>query len=267
MGTHGTRSRLEALAADPLAAGTVRTAQTDVGTMLVHAHDVVISPMLEQEGRWEPDEAAWLRAVLTPGATVVDCGANIGYFSLLAAGIVGAAGRVIALEPEPANLRLLRANLWRNGADNVTVVPAAASDARGLLALRFNRDNNTGDHQVHAEATAGDTLVPALTIDELVAGERVDVVKIDTQGADDAVVRGLRATIGANPDIKVLIEFWLEGMADRGLTPERVLAEYRELGRPLGLLGDGGAVTRAGDEEILATARGWAGQWVNLVLG
>ena len=42
--------------------------------------------MLEQEGRWEPDEAAWLRAVLTPGATVVDCGANIGYFSLLAAG-------------------------------------------------------------------------------------------------------------------------------------------------------------------------------------
>ena len=115
--------------------------------------------------------------------------------------------------------------------------------------------------------TAGDTLVPALTIDELVAGERVDVVKIDTQGADDAVVRGLRATIGANPDIKVLIEFWLEGMADRGLAPERVLAAYRALGRPLGLLGDGGAVTRAGDEEILATARGWAGQFVNLVLG
>jgi FkbM family methyltransferase len=198
---------------------------------------------------------------------VVDCGANIGYFSLLASAAAGPEGTVVALEPEPANLRLLRANLWRNGADNVWVVPAAASDARGLLALRLSVEDNTGDHQVHAEATDDDALVACVALDEVLAGAPVDVVKIDTQGADHLVVAGLRATIAANPGISVLIEFWLDGMEARGIAAQDVLSGYRALGRPLRLLGDDGTATAATDDEILATARGWEGRWVNLVLG
>jgi FkbM family methyltransferase len=261
-------ARLDALrAAAAIPAASVRTAQTDAGEMLVHAHDEVISPMLEHEGTWEPDEAAWLRSVIRPGMTVVDVGANVGYFTLLCAKLTGPEGRVVSFEPEPENLRLLRANVWRNGADNVTVVPAAASDSRGHLALRLYSRENTGGHEVHAEAQEGDALVPSATIDEIVAGARVDVVKIDAQGADDAVVRGATRAIAANPAIRLLIEFWLPGMEQRGLSAEAIIDEYRAIGRPLALLTEGGVVKAATNEEILATTRGWEGEWVNLVLG
>ena len=258
-----TDRRLLELLADPVT-GDVVEAATDVGPLLLHAGDQVITPAIVQDGRWEADEGAWLRATVRRGQTVIDCGANIGYFSVLASRLVGPRGKVIAVEPDRDNLTLLTHNLWRNGCENVRVVPAAAWRERGFLSLRRS-PTNTGDHRTFAAAGAG--LVPSVTLDEVVAGQRVDVVKIDTQGADHHVVEGLEATLGRDPGCVTLIEFWLEGMQERDVDPRDVLARYRGLGRPLALLGDGGEVTPADDDTILATASGWEGQWVNLVLG
>jgi hypothetical protein len=146
----------------------------------------------------------------------------------------------------------------------VRVVPAAAWHERGVLSLRRS-PTNTGDHRTFA--LDGQALVPCVTLSELLAGQRADVVKIDTQGADHHVVEGLADALGRHPGCVTLIEFWLEGMEERELDPRAVLARYRAFRRPLGLLGDGGEVTPADDEAILATAAGWEGRWVNLVLG
>jgi FkbM family methyltransferase len=259
-------ARVEALGNDPPAAAEVVGAETDVGTLLLHAHDRVMTPLIRQRGLWEPDEGAWLRSVLRPGGTVVDCGANIGYFSVLASKAVGDDGAVLAVEPEAANLRLLRANLWRNRCDNVCVLPAAASDARGLLALRRSA-TNAGDHQVHRDAGPDDLLVPCLALDDLLDGLHVNAIKVDTQGADHLVVAGLRRTLAANRHAPALIEFWMDAMAERGISAADVLAGYRSLGRPLGLLGAAGAVTPATDAEILTAAGSAQDHWVNLVLG
>ena len=147
------RARREALARletlrgelvrDPPAAADVVTAETDVGPLLLHAADEVMTPIIVSSHAWEPGEAAWLRGVLRGGQTVLDVGANVGYFTLLAAQTIGAAGTVVAVEPDAANLRLLRANVWRGGCDNVRIVAAAASDERGLLALRRNAWSRT----------------------------------------------------------------------------------------------------------------------------
>ena len=258
-----TDRRLHELLADPVTGGVVDAA-TDVGPLLLHAGDQVITPAIQQDGRWEPAEGAWLRATVRPGQTVIDCGANIGYFSVLASRLVGARGSVIAVEPDRDNLTLLGHNLWRNGCENVRVVPAAAWRERGVLSLRRSA-TNTGDHRTFAPD--GDALVPSVTLDELLAGRRADVVKIDTQGADHHVVEGMTTTLRRDPGCVTLIEFWLEGMEERGVDPRDVLANYRSHGRPLALLRDNGEVVPADDDAILATASGWEGRWVNLVLG
>jgi FkbM family methyltransferase len=258
---------LEALAADPVVAADVVTVATDVGELLLHADDEVMTPIIRAHGRWEEDEAIWMNGLLRPGQTVIDCGANVGYFSLLASRAVGPAGRVLAFEPERANLRLLRHNLWRNGADNVQVVPAAAGDARTPLALRFNAANR-GDHQVHAEAQGTDVLVPSVVIDELLPTEAVDVVKVDTQGSDHVVIAGMRQLLDRSPGAHVLVEFWLDAMEDRGVRPADVLADYRALGRPMGMLEPGGSVTDSTDGEIVAAAQKTAPvRFVNVILG
>jgi FkbM family methyltransferase len=262
----GLQARLEALASDPPSAVRTIAVQTDVGALLLHAGDQVMTPLIQRDGCWEADEGAWLRGALRRGGTAVDCGANVGYFSLLASEAVGPEGLVVAVEPEAANLALLRANLWRQGRDNVLVVPAAAAAGRGLLALRRSA-TNAGDHQVHHEARPGDALVPSLALDELLGSMRVDAVKIDTQGADHLVVAGLRRTLAANRHAPALIEFWLDAMVERGVRTGDVLAGYRALGRPLGLLGPGGVVTPATDADVMDAAERAQDHWVNLVLG
>jgi hypothetical protein len=106
--------------------------------------------------------------------------------------------------------------------------------------------------------------VACVALDDVLADRRVDVVKIDVQGADHDVVAGMRRTLQASPHAPVLAEFWIEGMAERGVDPLEVLAAYRAL-RPLGLLRDGGRVVEADDAEIMAATE-WEGHWVNLVL-
>jgi FkbM family methyltransferase len=222
-----------------------------------------MTPFIRTHGWWEREEAAWLRSVLRPGHVMVDCGANVGYFTLLGSSLVGPSGRVVALEPEPRNLSLLRRNVRRHRLRNVEVVPAAAWSQRARLALRRNPDN-AGDHQVRPEV-AGE-MVDAVALDDVLDG-RADVVKIDTQGADHYVIAGLGRTLDASPHAQLLVEFWMDGMYERNLSAADVLAIYRGLGRPIGLLGDGGEVVPASDEQVLETARSRPDHWVNLVLG
>jgi FkbM family methyltransferase len=238
-------------------------AETDVGTLLLHADDRVMTPFIRSHGWWEREEAEWLRSVVRPGDVMVDCGANVGYFTLLGSRLVGPQGRVVALEPEPRNLALLRRNVRRHRLDNVAIVAAAAWNEPARLALRRN-DLNAGDHQVRPEA--GEEMVEAVALDDVLDG-RADVVKIDTQGADHYVIAGLRRTLDANPGAQLLVEFWMDGMYERNLSAADVLAIYRELGRPIGLLEEGGRVVPASDEQVLETARSRPDHWVNLVLG
>lgn len=246
----------------PLASSDVGDVQTDVGTLFVHRHDEVMRPALEANGRWEPDECAFLRAHLRPGSVFLDVGANIGYMTLLGARACGPRGRVIAVEPEPRNLLLLQANLWRNRL-RATVLPVAAYSRHGFLHLIRN-ERNPGDHQVHQDG--GETLVPCVRLDEELGGMHVDVAKIDAQGTDHEVVAGMFGLMRRNSAITMLAEFWLEGMEQRGVEPSEVLSGYRSAGYRVGLLRENGLAREATDSDIIAACAAWAGRYVNLVL-
>ncbi len=263
VGTQVCRVEWSSLIPEELDPREVVDVQTDVGQLYLHRDDKVMTPSISERGVWEPEEAAFLRGSLRPGFTFLDVGANVGYMSVLGGQSVGTAGRVIAIEPDSANVRLLRANLWRRGVP-ATVLPIAAFSHRGFAG--FVRSYvNRGDHQLH-EGAVDAPLVPCARLDDVLGPIRVDVAKIDTQGVDHEVLEGMTGLLSANPDMVVLSEFWLAGLQDRGIDPLGVLARYDELGFALGLLAPDGGVRSAGPRDVIDACQAWEGRFVNVVL-
>jgi FkbM family methyltransferase len=197
---------------------------TQVGSLLAHRDDEVITANLIRWGVWEAQETQFLRTLLRPGDTFVDVGANIGYFSVLAAGCIGSRGYVIAFEPEPRNLELLRMNLARHGVPpNATVFPLAAYSHPCQMALATN-EANRGDHFLAPHASGG-LRVRCVRLDDVLP-RSVDVIKIDTQGFDHDVLAGLEQTIAVNPALVVLTELSLTKLGLRRIDVDEVLAGY-----------------------------------------
>ena len=121
--------------------------------------DRFVSRRIREDGIWEPFETSLVLASLSPGAVFVDVGANIGYFTVLAADRVGDSGAVFAFEPDPENFSLLQANLKLNGVRRqVEAVRAALSEEEGEGGLYLSEDN-LGDHQIYSDG-AGRSAVP-----------------------------------------------------------------------------------------------------------
>jgi FkbM family methyltransferase len=186
---------------------------------------------------------------VAPGATVIDVGANIGFNAIHAARLAGARGRVLAVEPTPDNLEVLRCNLETARVANVVVAPVAAGRAAGMRNL-FVRGPRSAVNSLYAEscyATVTEVLqVPVVPLDELVDGI-ADVVKIDVEGAELDVLEGMPRLLHARP--RALIVEWhptLQSMA--GFGPEelprwllargwRLRAVSHTTERPLGVAG------------------------------
>jgi FkbM family methyltransferase len=267
----GWRARLAAPSATSSAAGArdgqprraVRV-QTDVGPLLVSAHDRVIHHVLRDTGVWEKEESDALRAMLARGMTFVDIGAHVGYMSLVAAAAVGPTGRGIALEPAPGNFELLQANLLRNGASGVVAIPAAAWNETGRVPFSLS-DVNTGDHRAYARPGAETLEVPGYALDDIIPDDlTVDVVKVDAQGTDHLALQGMARTL-ARCRPSLLVEYWPPGISELGDDPLAVLAVYRDLGFRIGVLGadDPGPASL---ERILEVAQASPGSFCNLVL-
>lgn len=197
-------------------------AETPVGPMYLHAHDEVITPDLVA-GRADPD-VGLIASLAREAGVVLDVGANVGFTALTAA---RAGAHVVAVEPHPDNLRLLRANVERNHAD-VEVVAAAAWDAAGTVTLA-EATTNTGDHRagVHV-AGRSEVEVPAVRLDDIATGS-VGLVKLDTQATEHVALRGARELIARCRPV-ILAEFWPQGIRNLGEDPAAVVREYAELG-------------------------------------
>jgi FkbM family methyltransferase len=161
-------------------------------------------------GLYELAKAAAMRDLLAPGATFVDVGANKGDFSVLAATLVGDAGRVLAFEPEPENCRWIERTLALNERRNVRLFPLALGDRDGEAVLQLSRQS--GAHTLvpglpgRAE---GELRVPTRTLDGLLAElgtPRVDVLKLDVEGFELPVLRGASRTLASNPALVLLLD-------------------------------------------------------------
>ncbi len=144
-------------------------------------------------GSYEPEQTHLFETHVGQGATVLDVGAHVGYYTLLSATLAGSAGRVVAFEPNPANAAFLRRHVEMNGFCTVRVDQAAVSDRAGTARFEFGSGSGTG----HL-AEDGPVMVRTVTVDD-VCGEHGLVpaaIKIDVEGAEAAVLRGAAETLG-----------------------------------------------------------------------
>jgi FkbM family methyltransferase len=190
-----------------------------LGKYLVYAdsQETGITPHLAMDGFWEPWITLALARTVRPGWHCLDVGANHGYYSLLLADGAGPNGRVAPIEPTPRLAELLRETLDVNGFPYVDVVQKAASDADGkTLQLVIPAHRSLNAHLAETAGPADETVpVESVTIDT-VTGEwpRVDLVKIDVEGAEESVWRGMERTLAENRDLTVVLEFNAARYAD-----------------------------------------------------
>ncbi|MCS6836493.1 MAG: FkbM family methyltransferase [Anaerolineae bacterium] len=205
--------------------------------------------------RAEARHAARLLDYIPPDSTVIDVGANVGFFTRLFARHLGQGGRVIAIEPETRNAADLRAMLAREGlATRVTVVQALAADQEGerLLALDPLHPAN---HRIGAQGVP----TPARTLDSLVSQtERVSLIKIDVQGAELLVLHGAQ-TILRQHKPALYVEVSDVDLRRFGTSAEALLNYLAGQGYAFFSLGEG-QTTPLKEQEALAQAlaRGYA---------
>lgn len=169
---------------------------------------------------YEANEIAACRRLIRAGDRVLDIGANIGYYTVLLSQLAGETGRIIAVEPDPANFVLLERNLALNHCRNVTTHQLALSDHASTATL-YHCEFNTGMHRLYpsvccVEDGIGVTSVPG---DELVQ-DGLDFIKIDIEGYELPALKGLRGTLHAHhARLAVLTEFSPLALLEAGYHP------------------------------------------------
>jgi len=173
-------------------------------------------------GRHEPWMQDLLKSELKPGGCFYDLGAHSGFFSLLAARAVGPSGAVLAVEADPENAEIVRANVARNRLQQVTVLESAVWSSSGQVSFAPASTSTQG--HIAADGQAG-RAVPAVSLDDMVFrdGHRPpDFIKMDVEGAEWDVLQGAsRVLAGGRP--KLLCEIH---HPEQSADIQALLAEY-----------------------------------------
>lgn len=188
---------------------------TGGGKMFVSTDDA-IGRVLAISSVWEPSATAAFRHLLSPGDVCVDVGAHLGYFTLLASKLVGDDGHVYAFEPSPRNYEGLLANLARNGVTNVTPLGIAAGASATHALLHEGPGTNSGRATLRpvrpnlSPIEDQGLLVEVRPISECIPQHhhtRIRVIKIDVEGTELEVLRGLTPIFDLGERLAVLVEF------------------------------------------------------------
>ena len=185
--------------------------------MVLDLSDKGIHRDLYLNGIREPQATKYLQSILDPEWTVVDIGANIGYYALQEAKMVR---NVVAIEPGPANFQALVKNLLLNKCDNVAACSYAIGDSDGVVGFELAQACNWNS----VSLSKGDIEVPVRKLDNLLNGRGVDFVRMDVEGYEMNVLKGMERILSNHPP-RMFIEIHRDKLRDYGSSQREVL-EY-----------------------------------------
>lgn len=203
-------------------------------------------------GVWEPDVTAWVSRNVSPGSVAVDVGANVGYFTLLMARLVGSDGQVHSIEALPSTVRHLRHNVAINSwTDKVIIHDVACSDLQGTTEVfRAKSIGNSSTQRVGRS----EGVVRSDTLDHLlrdVDPASISCIKIDTEGDEERVVRGGRGILESlREGAFVVVEITPEMLESRGSKSGDVFDLFRSLGYDAYAMENDYAPARYADDRV-----------------
>jgi FkbM family methyltransferase len=181
---------------------------------------------------YEPMSLELFKAALSPGMTVLDIGANIGFYSLIACRAVGDAGMVYAFEADPRNVAHLDVNAKANSCMNLTVITSAVAAGPGTMTFRMaeRSDFSSLFASMEEDMPFVTRTVETVAVDDVLkTGQHVDVIKMDIEGGEAAALRGMTATLGASRDLTLFVEFEPSALEAAGESPEDFLDQLKAL--------------------------------------
>lgn len=214
---------------------------TDLGFKIYWDMRDDLIDMLFTQGAWEPGTTSLFQRLLRPGMAVIDVGAHIGYYTLLSCALVGPKGKVYAFEPEERNYNLLIKNIELNDFQNAVPVRQAVSNTTGLARLFLNNDAIRYSLFPRKRKRSKTGIVETTTLDDFLAGcgwPRIDLVKIDAEGAELAALEGMIGLMERNHDLKLVIELAPKNLAQAGTTSAKLLEKLDSAGYSIQLVVD-----------------------------
>ena len=157
-----------------------------------------------ERDNYEKRQADIVKKNIKKGDTVIDIGANIGYYTILFSKLVGKKGKVIAFEPEPSNFKLLKENIEINNCKNVVPFNVALSDSKGKKELYFNPENR-GGCSLKNKNLKNVLKVRTMPLDDII--KKANFIKIDVEGAEAEVLEGADKILKQN-NLILMIEVY-----------------------------------------------------------
>lgn len=209
--------------------------------MVLDSTDKDISEQIKNFG-WYKDEMITTQVFekyLKPKMTVLDLGANVGFYTLLARSRVGPKGKVFTFEPSPQNANLIRKSLEKNFFDNVIVVEAAVADIVGRAPLYlapdyisehslldyYSSDPNVSQNKIDVKLITIDNY-----LEENAADMKVSFIKMDIEGSETRALKGMKMTLNENEHLILITEFWPNGFYLAKSTPKKYLESLKKFG-------------------------------------
>ncbi|MFC9847872.1 FkbM family methyltransferase [Streptomyces sp. NPDC127595] len=206
-----------------------RVVETRSGARFAVDTQDLIQRYLYLFGVWEPHMTNWLRSRLKPGDGFIDVGANIGVFSVLASQLVGEEGQVVAIEASPVFHQRLLQEARLNECGNLRAVNAGVSDSRQTLTFVLASSRNMGANSIvpYDGPAESSFEIEARPLPELLDPSeiaRARVIKIDVEGAEGKVVRGLEPILDKlRPDAEISVEVTPDRMAQLGDSADELM--------------------------------------------
>ena len=201
------------------------------GIIMLDQTDVAVSGALAL-GAFENTEADLFRKCLKPNLVIIDIGANIGYYAIIAGKGIGPRGKIFAYEPENRNFSFLKKNIEANKLANVIPLKIALSNEKGMSKLYLDEDNK-GRHSLAYEKNKECLVIETDTLDnslEQFGSPAVDIIKIDIEGAEFLALGGMTETIRRNPNLIIFSEFYPRAIIKLGGNPLAYLKKLVEFG-------------------------------------
>ncbi len=175
--------------------------------------DNTVSEKLLADKIWEEYESKLFKENINSGDIIIDIGAHIGYYTLIASTQAGKNGKVYAFEPDPRNFELLKKNVSINRCDNVILINKAVTTKGGNIKLYLNKQN-TGDHRTYDSQDNRESIfIESVSLDDYFKNiKKINLIKIDIQGAELKALKGALNLISKNKNLKLFTEFWPMGL-------------------------------------------------------
>ncbi len=225
------------------------------GRLWADSRDGVVAYQLMKRGVWESHETPILLEHVRAGHRIVEIGSNIGYHTVQLGRAVGHAGHVHAFEPDPNNRAILSLNIAEHRLGDIVHVHAAAVSDRAGTATLSRHGHNMGGHSLirdNVDNPVGTVSVVTVKLDDVLADEAVDLIKIDAEGAEPAVLAGARQMIARERPV-LFMEIWPYGLRGQGGTTallDSLRADYAllRIDEATGAISDVGSYEPTGDE-------------------